>query len=458
MSSSVSVFVGFFGGVGSAIAATMHDRVAAFNSCEAAPMDRENASAARILRTYVVLTLLSTFASSFIWGVNTLFLLDARLSITEAFAANAFFTVGQVLFEVPTGVVADTAGRRTSYLLGAATLFVSTLLYLFLWHVHGPFWAWALVSIALGLGFTFFSGATEAWLVDGLTFAKYEGTMEDAFAKGQIAGGVAMLSGTLAGGVVAQVTSLGVPYVLRAVALALTFVVAFVGMRDVGFTPAKSTSATAAVRSVLRASWDYGLRNPPVRWLMLSAPFTAGVGIYAFYAMQPYLLELYGDEGSYAVAGAAAAVVAATQIAGGLVVPYARKLVRLRTTLLLGGAIATVVSLALIGLFPSFWAVLSLLALWAIVFAASFPVRQAFLNGLVPSEQRATVISSDNLIGSAGGVVAQPALGRVADAWGYPLSYLVSAAIALCAIPFVLLARRERASSDLIEAPDPSSP
>ena len=72
----------------------------------------------------------------------------------------------------------------------------------------------------LGLGFTFFSGATEAWLVDGLTFTKYKGTLESAFAKGQIAGGIAMLTGTLAGGVIAQVTNLGVPYVLRAVMLA----------------------------------------------------------------------------------------------------------------------------------------------------------------------------------------------------------------------------------------------
>ncbi len=171
-------------------------------------------SAKQILRTYVTLTLLSTFASSFIWGINTLFLLDAGLTITQAFAANAFFTLGEVLFEVPTGVVADTFGRRTSYLLGSATLFVSTLLYLLMWRVHGPFWAWAVTSILLGLGFTFFSGATEAWLVDGLKFAKYSGTLESAFAKGQIAGGVAMLTGTLAGGAIAQATSLGVPYIL----------------------------------------------------------------------------------------------------------------------------------------------------------------------------------------------------------------------------------------------------
>ena len=90
----------------------------------------------RILRLYVALTLLSTFASSFIWGINTLFLLDAGLTVTQAFAANAFFTVGQVLFEVPTGVVADTRGRRASYLLGSATLLLSTLLYFFMWRIR----------------------------------------------------------------------------------------------------------------------------------------------------------------------------------------------------------------------------------------------------------------------------------------------------------------------------------
>src|SRR5918993_4362061 len=130
-------------------------------------------TAGRILKTYIALTLLSTFASSFIWGINTLFLLDAGLSITQAFTANAFFTAGQVIFEIPTGVVADTRGRRMSFLLGTATLFVTTLAYLWLWQISGPFWGWAVASIFLGLGFTFFSGATEAWLVDGLKAAKF---------------------------------------------------------------------------------------------------------------------------------------------------------------------------------------------------------------------------------------------------------------------------------------------
>ena len=404
----------------------------------------------RILATYVALTLLSTFASSFIWGINTLFLLDAGLTITQAFAANAFFTAGEVLFEIPTGVVADTVGRRTSYLLGAATLFLSTILYLLMWWTHGPFWGWALSSILLGLGFTFFSGATEAWLVDGLNATGYKGTLESAFAKGQVALGAGMLTGTIVGGVAAQATNLGIPYLLRAVCLALTFVVAFIWMRDVGFTPRRSASALGEMRKVLKDSIQQGLRRPPVRWVMLAGLFSGGVPIYAFYAMQPYLLELYGRRDSYAIAGLAAAAVAAAQIAGGVIVPLAARIFRRRTSVLLFGSIASASALLCIGLARNFWIVLLLLAGWAIIFAATTPIRQSFLNGLVPSAQRATVLSSDNLLASTGGAIFQPALGRVADLFGYSASYLVGAGLELFALPLLVLARRQRAPSDPI--------
>jgi hypothetical protein len=41
-------------------------------------------------------------------------------------------------------------------------------------------------------------------------------------------------------------------------------------------------------------------------------------------------------------------------------------------------------------------------------------------------------------------------LGRSADAFGYPTSYIAAAAIQALAIPFALLARREDAPSDPI--------
>lgn len=410
----------------------------------------------RVQQIYLLLLLLHTLAASFIWGINTLFLLDAGLSNAQAFGANAFFTAGMVIFEIPTGVVADTRGRRTSYLLGTFTLIVSTILYLVMWYVSARFWAWALASALLGLGFTFFSGAVEAWLVDALTFAGYfeeGGRLETVLARGQIVEGAAMLGGSVAGGIIAQATNLGVPYVLRTVVLVVTFGLAFSLMRDTGFAPVRGKRLVEEVRSILRGSIAHGLGNRPVRWIMLEAPFTAGVGIYAFYAMQPYLLQLYGSTGAYAVAGLAAAVVAGAQIVGGLLVPHLGRFFRRRTSVLIAGAVVSGFALALMGLVPRFWIAIGLLVVWGLVFAAVKPVRQAYLNALVESAERATVLSFDSLLGSSGAVAAQPLLGRVADVWGYPTSYICSAGIQALSIPFLWLARRERTDADnIVEA------
>jgi MFS family permease len=405
-----------------------------------------------VQRVYLTLTLLTTLAASFIWGINTLFLLDAGLDNTQAFAANAFFAAGQVVFEVPTGVVADTRGRRFSFLLGAATLLLSTLLYLVMWQLRAPLWGWAIASILLGLGFTFFSGATEAWLVDAMRAARFTGSLETVFGRAQAVGGVAMLTGSVLGGVVAQLTNLGVPYLLRAGFLGLTIVVAAVFMHDLGFTPRRGASAAANVRAVVDGAVEGGWRNPPVRWLMLASPFTVGVGFYAFYALQPYLLELYGNPDAYSIAGLAAAIIAGAQILGGLTVARIRPFFRRRTDVIVIGSVAAAGLLVLIGLTHSFALALVLLVLWALVFAIEAPFRQAFINGLIPSQQRATVLSFDALMGSAGGVVAQPLLGRVADVNGYGASYIVAGAIQALAIPFSILARRERASSDPISS------
>jgi MFS family permease len=422
------------------------------------PREYLHATSHGIQRVYLLLLLLHTLAASFIWGINTLFLLDAGLSNAEAFGANAFFTAGMVVFEVPTGVVADTRGRRMSYLLGTITLAASTVLYLVMWYASASFWTWALASALLGLGFTFFSGAVQAWLTDALTFTGYfrdGGRLETVLAKGEIVEGVAMLGGSVAGGLIAQATNLGVPYLLRTVVLLISFGLAFALMRDVGFTPARGKRVTEEVRSILRGSIAHGLGNRPIRWIMLEAPFTGGVTIYAFYAMQPYLLQLYENERAYAIAGLAAAIVAGAQIAGGLLVPYLGRIFGRRTSVLLAGTMLGTAALGVIGLVPRFWIAIVLLVLWGLVFAAVTPVRQAYLNGLIESRERATVLSFDSLLASSGAVAAQPILGRVADAWGYPISYVCTAGIQALSVPFLWLARRENTDADSLAETSP---
>ncbi|MGC5170520.1 MFS transporter [Microbacterium sp. DT81.1] len=390
----------------------------------------------------------NTLAASFIWGINTLFLLDAGLSNFEAFGANAFFTAGMLIFEIPTGVVADTVGRRASFLLGTITLAGTTILYWLLWVWESPFWAWAIVSVLLGLGFTFFSGAVDAWLVDALKATGYRGSLETVFGRAQIVGGIAMLSGSVLGGVIAQATNLGVPFLIRCGILLVMFVVAALLMRDLGFEPDRSEGPLKATRTVLRASIRYGLADPPVRWLMIASPFTAGVGIYVFYALQPYLLELWGDEEAYTVAGLAAALVSGASILGGAIAPWVRRRFRRRTSTILLATVSSALVLVGLGLVRDFWFAVVLVALWGVASAIDDPVHRAYLNDMIPSKQRATVLSFDSLMGSGGGVVFQPVLGRVADVGGYGASMLWSGVISAIAVPFVLLSRAQHPSAD----------
>src|SRR2546425_9124112 len=152
---------------------------------------------ARIIRTYFAITFLFNLAMSLIWGVDTLFKLAAGLDIFQVMLTNAAFTAGSMVFEIPTGVVADTVGRRVSLLLSLGTLFITTLLYVSAaWRGWG-FAAFCWISVFLGLGYTFYTGAGVAWLVDTLMATGYSGPLEPIFARRQRMFGGAMFVGLI---------------------------------------------------------------------------------------------------------------------------------------------------------------------------------------------------------------------------------------------------------------------
>jgi hypothetical protein len=233
------------------------------------------------------------------------------------------------------------------------------------WHTRSPL---VVVSVLLGLGFTFSSGAVEAWLVDALTVTGYTGSLEAVFGRGMVVTGIAMFVGSVLGGVIAQMTDLGVPFLLRAGVL------------------------VAATRHVLTQSVEHGL----LRVLR-----------------------------------------AAAVPAGGL-----------RRRVIIGASLVSATVLVTLGLTSLFWLALMLLMVWGFAFAAADPVRQAYLNAMIPSAQRATVLSFDSLFGSLGGVVIQPGLGRVADVGGYSASLLIGGIVELIGIPFVIASRRQKNPAD----------
>jgi MFS family permease len=409
------------------------------------------AEAARLVRRYYTYAGIYTLAASIIWGINTLFLLNAGLSISEVFIANAAFSLGTVLFEIPTGVVADTIGRRASFLLSLVVLALSTLAYVGLAQAGAGVVAFSIASIFIGLGFTFYSGAMEAWLVDGIQALGYEGAMDGIFANAQIVGGVAMLVGTVGGGLLGQI-DLALPFIVRSALLVVLFGLAFFGMHDIGFQPRSVTWKTlpSEANAVASAGIRHGWGSRPLRMIMIAGAIQTGIFMWAWYAWQPYFLELL-DRDAVWVAGVVAALLSLAMIAGNSLVKLFTRYCGRRTTMLLWTAAGFSIASIGVGLATSFPIALVFLLLSAVAMGVQMPVRQAFINEIAPSEERATVVSFDSMISGVGGIAGQAGLGFYAERQGYAAAYVVGGVAVAFAAPFVIAARRMQPPADFFE-------
>ncbi len=405
-------------------------------------------SAAQLVRRYYTYSGIYTLAASIIWGINTLFLLDAGLSIAEVFIANSAFSVGMMLFEIPTGVVADTVGRRASFLLSVAVLAATTLAYVALAQVEAGLAWFAAVSVLMGLGFTFYSGAMEAWLVDGVRFHGYEGGLDRVFSRSQIVSGVAMLVGTVGGGALGQI-DLALPFLIRSGLLLVLLGLAAFGMRDLGFAPRRVAvrQLPGEAARIGRQGVRYGWSQPSLRLLMLAAAAQSGFFIWAWYAWQPYFLELLGRDAVW-VAGLVAALLAISMMVGNGIVEIATRWCGRRTTLFLwAGGLFTLAMIG-VGAVDGFVPAVALLCLAGVAMGVQSPVRQAFVHEVVPSAERATVVSFDSMVSGGAGVIGQTSLGALSEQRGFSAGYIIGGAVTVVTIPLLWAVRRKGAEAD----------
>ncbi len=408
-------------------------------------------SRSRVISTYLILAGLYTLAASVIWSVNTLFLLDAGLTIGEVFIANALFSVGMVAFEIPTGVVADTLGRRMSYLLSVGVLAATTVLYLLAAQAEASVVVFGAISVAMGLGFTFFSGALEAWLVDALGASgtgdaglgtPAEAALDTVFARGNQVSGVAMLVGTVLGGFLGQL-DLAVPFIARAGLLVAVFFVAGRLMIEQGFQPQALAPREVPSRmaEVARVGIANGWDHPGLRRLMLASGVRSLFFGWAFYASQPYLLELLERDAVWVVGLVTAGVSLGAIVGNQLVATFSRACGR-RSTMLLAASTVAALAGASIGLTSNFAIAVAGLLVMSGAMGVITPVRQAYLHQVTPSEHRATVVSFDAMVASVGGVSGQIGLGRLSERRSFEAGYVVGGLATLAALPFLLALRR----------------
>ncbi|HEX9767334.1 MAG TPA: MFS transporter [Nitriliruptorales bacterium] len=412
----------------------------------------------RIVRSYYAISGVYTLSASLIWGVNTLFLLDAGLDFFEVFVANAAYSLGTVLFEIPTGVVADTLGRRTSFLLSVGVLSASTLGYVALSMTDVGVIPYVLVSILLGLGFTFYSGAVDAWLVDALATTDWTDTLDHVFARASMFTAAAMLIGTVGGGLLGQL-DLAIPFLARAGLLAVVFVLAWSRMYDIGYEPRPLNrhNVVSEMTTTGRNGMRTALGTPDLRLFAIAGAFTSGFFIWGWYAWQPHFLDLFGDPDAVWVAGVVSALVAASMMAGNLLVGRVHKYCHKRTTLLLWATAGIATGGAIIGFVEVFWVAVPALLLMTMALGVTMPVRTAYLHASVPSQHRATAVSTDSMVSGVGQVGGQLGLGALGRGRGEPAGYLVGAAMTAVTLPLLWLARRVGSPADQIRGTLPES-
>lgn len=322
-----------------------------------------------------------------------------------------------LLFEIPTGVVADTYGRRRSVIIG--TLIIGAA---FLLEGARPLvWLVLLAEAIRGFGWTFLSGALDAWLADeageqalGAVYLR-SGQIARLCSLAGIGVGVALTQISLAAPVLAG----GVVYLLAAVGLIWR-------MPETQFRPLPRSQKRAwdDLRATLRGGAAV-LRARPVLLTLLLVNLIGGAASEGFDRLwEAYLLTGLGlpQIGSLSAPAWFGLINAA-----GLLLTLAitelllKRLERLSQAQPALAAVLAVSNLLAAGLTlgfalaGSFWAALGLVLLRSAVMAIYNPLYSTWLARNIDPQVRATVISITSQSNALGQVAGGPWVGALAE-------------------------------------------
>ena len=413
----------------------------------------------KVIRSYLLISGLFRLSASLIWPINFLFLLSGGLSHFEAFSINAIFASFEAFFEIPTGVVADTLGRRKSVLLSVITLSIGTAIYAAAGYYQLGFGAFVVMTLFIALGFTFYSGAVDAWMVDALKSLDYTEPLDDIFGKvGQVTSW-ALVGGVLLGGALADI-HLVVPFLVRLVLLLLLIPVVYFTVRDVGFSPRQlqRSELIGEMRHHAITSIRFGWQQPSVRLIMIAYLIMHVYFIWGWHGWQEWFLDLAVWTKSTKLNGTIAAVAGVVMVGGNIIIPWLRQVLDRRTTLLLIIVVTFGGTTIALGIANAFWITVPLYLVSMFIWAIYGTVVQAYLHDLTPTAQRATVISFAALMASLGSVIGHTGLGYLTEVWPYNRIYILGGSVVLFAIPFVLALRKRGDKEDAYPKPATTGP
>jgi MFS family permease len=418
---------------------------------------RHTASLRDITRRYYAMWWAYAFAGGFLYGVYPLFLRSRGLDQFEINSVLACYFVVMFLTDVPTGAFADAMGRRRSFVLGCATRVAAFIIYFF----SHRFLAFALAESIDGIGTTLCNGAIDAWGVDALDAAGFNGIKDRLFSRISQLMNFGFMGAAIIGAYVADF-NIAMPWLLGAAGYFFAAIAALYLMReehlgsstgalhDVSAFRVRPGDLFGIVVTRITAGLKQGFRNRTLIMLSSASALT-------FAAWAPYWLEwpqLFNDRygvGIWIVGWLYCLFTVARMIGAEAVARIGieardrgARLAAIVTgasvLLFLGGAMAHQPTVALVSLF-----IMNLAA------GAMQPLSLSWFNEHVEADDRATLLSFNSTFGTMGGSLGLLAAGRVADSFGIPAAWEMGALILLSAAPFYWAIRN--AAAPLAAAP-----
>jgi MFS family permease len=153
--------------------------------------------------------------------IERLFWEQRGMSVLMVVLCEIFYAVTIVIFEIPTGVLADKFGRKPLLVFGAFLSMFEFIILLFAHH----FWTFALVVSLAGISSACTSGACNALLYDSLAAVQKQKSFEKIVGRMNSLDFFGSLIAALSGGVLAKYYGFEFNYILSAISMFLAFLI-----------------------------------------------------------------------------------------------------------------------------------------------------------------------------------------------------------------------------------------
>src|SRR5918911_2270789 len=326
--------------------------------------------------------------------------------------------VAVFVFEVPTGVFADTFGRRRSVIVGCMLMGSGFAL-------EGaiPRFAAVLAAQAVwGVGYTFISGALEAWIADEAP----DRDLGRVYLRGEQADYIGAFIGIPAS-VLLGLVALNLPLIVGGVLTITLGLALFLTMPERNFRPSQREGRSSLRHAATTARSGVRLvRSRPVLLMLLAAALFAGMSAEGFDRLNPkQFLDIVGlpSVGGldpvvwFGVIGAGG--LALSYLAAGIVASYFDvRSPAVAARLLLALDALTMVGMLAFALAGNFAFALGTFWFATLLRGVAEPVYLTWINEGLDPGVRATVISMSSQAGALGEASAGPVIGAIGNLSG----------------------------------------